>query len=121
MYRLVVRSNVVVAMRKVCSVLERLGLERELNAAGRQAYADLSNRTSEKATAGGKKDGSERASRAVKEDAAIFLANHEGMRALWQPSGCVVLIPVGAWVMSSIGGFLRTHLVLVITKVAGSM
>lgn len=84
MYSVVVRSNVVAAMRKLCSVLQCLGLEGELNATGRQAYDDLSRGTSKKATAGGKQDGSKRAGIAANEDAAVFLANHEGMRALWQ-------------------------------------
>lgn len=84
MYSVIVRSNVVVAMRKLCSLLQQLGLEGELNAADRQVYDDLSRGTSKKATAGGKKDGSERAGPAANEDAMVFLANHEGMRALWQ-------------------------------------
>jgi len=84
MYSVVVQSNVVEAMRKLCYLLQRLGLEGELNAAGRQAYDDLSRGTSKKATTGGKRDGSERAGCVANEDAAEFLANHEGMRALWQ-------------------------------------
>ena len=110
----VARSNIVVAIRKLCSHLRNLGLEDELDRESReneeledgdhsamtcrQAYDELiAYLVDNTATAlaqditesGEKKDWvgqSPRAGLAANNDAKLFLAHHEAMRILWQVS-----------------------------------
>mmetsp|Transcript_19479 Transcript_19479/g.40807 ORF Transcript_19479/g.40807 Transcript_19479/m.40807 type:complete len:429 (-) Transcript_19479:404-1690(-) len=112
MYGVVARSNIVVAVRKLCSHLRNLGLEEELDRESReneeleegdhsgmtcrQAYDELmaylvDNTATAAAQAaeenGEKKDWvgqSPRAGLAANNDAKQFLAHHEAIRILWQ-------------------------------------
>lgn len=113
MYGVVARSNIVVAVRKLCSHLRNLGLEEELDRESReseeledgdhssmncrQAYDELmAYLVDNTATAiaqdpsngeMGKKDWvgqSPRAGLAANNDAKQFLAHHESIRILWQ-------------------------------------
>lgn len=112
MYGVVARSNIVVAVRKLCTHLRNLGLEEELDRESReneeleegdhsgmtcrQAYDELmaylvDNTATAAAQAseenGEKKDWvgqSPRAGLAANNDAKQFLAHHEAIRILWQ-------------------------------------
>ncbi|EJK75009.1 hypothetical protein THAOC_03280 [Thalassiosira oceanica] len=113
MYGVVARSNIVVAVRKLCSHLRNLGLEEELDRESReneeleegdhssmtcrQAYDELmaylvdntatASAQDPMADMGGKKDWvgqSPRAGLAANNDAKQFLAHHESIRILWQ-------------------------------------
>ena len=113
MYGVVARSNIVVAVRKLCTHLRNLGLEEELDRESRenedldegdhagmtcrQAYDELmAYLVDNTATApakeqenGGMKDWvgqSPRAGLAANNDAKQFLAHHEAIRILWQVS-----------------------------------
>ncbi len=113
MYGVVARSNIVVAVRKLCTHLRNLGLEEELDRESRenedleegdhsamtcrQAYDELmAYLVDNTATAsemeggvGGEKDWvgqSPRAGLAANNDAKQFLAHHESIRILWQVS-----------------------------------
>ncbi len=108
LYGVAARSNIVVAIRKLCVHLRNLGLEEELDQESRdnedfdgemscrQAYDELvarlidftappmdgSHRSSEEDWVGQ----NPRAGLAANEDANIFLAHHENIRILWQVS-----------------------------------
>ncbi len=120
MYGVVARSNIVVAVRKLCTHLRNLGLEEELDRESRenedleggdhsamtcrQAYDELMaylvDNTATAAEEGGVngtggKDWvgqSPRAGLAANNDAKQFLAHHESIRILWQVSFfCMVI------------------------------
>ena len=118
MYGVVARSNIVVAVRKLCTHLRNLGLEEELDRESRenedleegdhsamtcrQAYDELmAYLVDNTATAsemeggvGGEKDWvgqSPRAGLAANNDAKQFLAHHESIRILWQVSSFACL------------------------------
>ncbi|KAL7553139.1 hypothetical protein ACHAWF_016404 [Thalassiosira exigua] len=114
MYGVVARSNIVVAVRKLCSHLRNLGLEEDLDRESReneeledgdhssmtcqQAYDELmaylvdnTATASAQDPAGGENGGpkdwvgqSPRAGMAANNDAKQFLAHHESIRILWQ-------------------------------------
>jgi len=111
MYGVVARSNIVVAVRKLCSHLRNLGLEEELDREStedsgleegdhssmtpRQAYDELmaylvdntAMAPAQDVTESGEKDWvgqSPRAGLAANNDAKQFLAHHESIRILWQ-------------------------------------
>jgi len=113
MYGVVARSNIIVAVRKLCSHIRNLGLEEELDRESReneeleegdhssmtcrQAYDELmaylvdntatASAQDPMADMGGKKDWvgqSPRAGLAANNDAKQFLAHHESIRILWQ-------------------------------------
>lgn len=115
MYGVIARSNVVVAVRKLCSHLRALGLEEDLDAESRenedleegdhssmncrQAYDELmaylvDNTATASAqdpleTENGRMDWvghSPRAGMAANNDAKVFLTHHESIRILWQVS-----------------------------------
>ena len=115
MYGVVARSNIVVAVRKLCSHLRNLGLEEELDRESRenedleegdhsamtcrQAYDELmaylvdNTATAAEMEGGGGGAGgkdwvgqSPRAGLAANNDAKQFLAHHESIRILWQVS-----------------------------------
>ena len=116
MYGVVARSNIVVAVRKLCSHLRNLGLEEELDRESRenedledgdhsamtcrQAYDELmaylvDNTATAAEMEGGAANGaggkdwvgqSPRAGLAANNDAKQFLAHHESIRILWQVS-----------------------------------
>ncbi len=114
MYGVVARSNIVVAVRKLCTHLRNLGLEEELDRESRenedledgdhsamtcrQAYDELmaylvDNTATASETEGGVGTGekdwvgqSPRAGLAANNDAKQFLAHHESIRILWQVS-----------------------------------
>jgi len=114
MYGVVARSNIVVAVRKLCSHLRNLGLEEELDRESRenedledgdhssmtcrQAYDELmaylvdntATASAQDPTGEGTEDRrdwvgqSPRAGLAANNDAKQFLAHHESIRILWQ-------------------------------------
>mmetsp|Transcript_23723 Transcript_23723/g.37215 ORF Transcript_23723/g.37215 Transcript_23723/m.37215 type:complete len:422 (+) Transcript_23723:177-1442(+) len=111
MYGVVARSNIVVAVRKLCTHLRNLGLEEELDRESRenedleggdhsaftcrQAYDELmaylvdntATAAEEGGVGAGEKDWvgqSPRAGLAANNDAKQFLAHHESIRILWQ-------------------------------------
>ena len=117
MYGVVARSNIVVAVRKLCTHLRNLGLEEELDQESRedddldagdhsamtcrQAYDELmaylvdNTATAMEMEGGGNgvKDWvgqSPRAGLAANNDAKQFLAHHESIRILWQVSSIVI-------------------------------
>jgi len=110
MHGVVVRSNIVVAVRKLCSHLRNLGMEEELdresrenvyrsNMTCREAYDELiaylvdntvaasAQDPTAEVVPGSKQDWvgeSSRAGNAANNDAKQFLAHHESIRVLWQ-------------------------------------
>ena len=115
MYGVVARSNIVVAVRKLCSHLRNLGLEEELDRESRenedleegdhsamtcrQAYDELMAYLVDNTATAAEMEGgwggaggkdwvgqSPRAGLAANNDAKQFLAHHESIRILWQVS-----------------------------------
>ena len=107
MYGVVARSNIVVAIRKLCTHLRSLGLEEELDRESklnkgvdgmtcRQAYDELmahlvdntapplQRRESVYLEVSDWVGASPRAGRAANEDAKQFLVHHQSMHTLWQ-------------------------------------
>eukprot|EP00580_Thalassiosira_gravida_P007778 CAMPEP_0201626904 /NCGR_PEP_ID=MMETSP0493-20130528/2101_1 /ASSEMBLY_ACC=CAM_ASM_000838 /TAXON_ID=420259 /ORGANISM="Thalassiosira gravida, Strain GMp14c1" /LENGTH=247 /DNA_ID=CAMNT_0048097059 /DNA_START=77 /DNA_END=817 /DNA_ORIENTATION=- len=134
MYGVVARSNIVVAMRKLCSHLRNLGLEEELDRESRenedledgdhnsmtcrQAYDELmaylidntATASAQDPTGEGTEDRrdwvgqSPRAGVAANNDAKQFLAHHESIRILWQSNTMKQV-----WVKRSIVNVIDAH------------